>query len=94
MQVIINPGSGPVEESTLDQAAENMREFVKAVGNDVKFVRSNPQEDSDGRFAFQVRNADGSKWSEVDMPGCELEEVRNFFRRAPHGCPGPRLYVD
>lgn len=94
MMIEINPGSSDVDvDCSEEQAVINMTEFVKEVG-DADFCRSNPRNDSGGRYCFQVRTFDGARSVFVEMPGCELVEVRDFFRRSPSGKPGPRLYVD
>jgi hypothetical protein len=85
--VLINPGSGAVQDSTLEQAQLNMNAFVAALGGEVVAERA-PDADADrGRFTFELRC--GKESVEVDMPGCSLELLRDSRSMFT-----PRLYVD
>lgn len=90
MQIAVNPGAGPVENSEESLAIVAMEQFIK----DAKAVRfeRKPKWDEDGRFGFKVYREKTT--FEVLMPGLPLEQVRYM------GTPGqniwnyPRLYVD
>jgi hypothetical protein len=83
----INPGTGPVDDATVDNAVASIKTFVADCGfNGGRIVRK-PERDSDGRFGFDI--CIGDRHVEVDMPGCDPEVVREsrpFF--------SPRLYVN
>jgi hypothetical protein len=92
MQVIINPGSGPVEGATAADAKYNISAFVGDLGlSDVK-VRRKRALDSGGRYGF-VLTFDSRK-CEITMPGLPLEQVRWMNEPEQDIWDFPRLYVD
>jgi hypothetical protein len=83
---IINPGAGPVEGATRENAEANMRQLLadaNAANGTFELVRA----DSNGRFKFTAKL--GEHECEVDMPGLPLNQVRSddLLRI-------PRLYVN
>ena len=88
MTIIINPGSGPVEPGSLENATTNIAQFIEdlELGMPTAFERG-VGSDSDGRHSFTLTTGLGS--CEVDMPGLPVDQVRP-------GIPWeqPRLYVD
>lgn len=92
MQVVINPGSGPVVNATLDEAKANIQRFITdlAIDAPVRAVRL-PEEDERGRFGFLL-------WWEnhctaILIPGIPLDRVR-FLGTPQDPWDYPRLYVD
>lgn len=95
MAVIINPGSGPVDGATFENAQANMVTFcvdlVKTgVAKEAAFLDT--MASSRGRWEFIV-TADGNEY-EVEMPGLLLERVRFMDREDQNIWDFPRLYVD
>ncbi|MEQ4610282.1 hypothetical protein ABMX48_29290 [Streptomyces cavourensis] len=87
--ISINPGSGPVEDATEQQSAENIQTFVmdlaKEHGLAVASIDRTPLADyGEGRFAFDLGFTDG-RHAEVQMPGIPVDRIR---------AGGTRLYVD
>lgn len=91
IEVVINPGSGPVAESTYAQALQNMAVFVAEAGCHSLTELLKPDQ-GDGRFKFFVCR--GSTWHEVDMPGIPLAKVRWMGEPDQDIWDFPRLYVD
>lgn len=93
MQIIINPGSGPVDDASEAEAQANIQVFVADLDlEDVNTVRL-PDRDKDGRFGFLLwREVAGvGRCVTVDMPGIPLEQVR--WRTGLDPWQFPRLYV-
>mgnify|MGYP001585291590 CR=1 FL=1 len=97
MNVIINPGSGPVASATSDNATCNMGVFtddLRANGIDVDtFIRRAASDYGDGRYAYEISFADG-RTVEVQMPGLPVEQVRWLAEPDQNIWDFPRLYVD
>jgi hypothetical protein len=87
MDVIINPGAGPVLDADTKHAENNMGAFVADVGAEGATFERVPDGDGNGRFAFALRYP--TIEFEIDMPGLPLEQVRSddLLRI-------PRLYVN
>jgi hypothetical protein len=91
--VLINPGSGPVDDATEAQARTNMQEFLAAIGlgDGVAAEMQGPSIDwngtPDGRWTFTVSL--GTRSCEVEMPG-----VSGLAEAAASARMHPRLYVD
>lgn len=88
--IIINPGTGSVENSEELHAIENIH-FVldKLKQKNIAYVRI-PERDENGRYCFVLmyQNEEGkNKSCEVDMPGISFTEETNEMRF-------PRMYVD
>lgn len=98
--VMINPGSGPVEGSTLERAYQNMEALLRDAGAASAKWRRDPTRDVEGgRWPFLVTcppNEDNPKEWEclIDMPGIPLEEVRYVDGPDQNIWHFPRLYVD
>jgi hypothetical protein len=92
MQIVINPGSGPVADATVDHATTNMHHFITDL--DIKGLRMVrvPDDDSDGRFGFLLWQ--GTHCTEVEMPGIPLAKVRFMREDGQDPWDFPRLYVD
>lgn len=91
MNIIINPGSGPVEGATEDQARSNLRVFLSDAGVDGA-TYSLGKNCGDGRFAYRISN--GKRVVEIEMPGIELEKVRWMGEESGNIWDFPRLYID
>lgn len=96
--VFINPGTGPVEGATLDNAYENMAALLKDAKLDgATFNRDCDAEEEGGRFSFLVTIPGYSEKHgdvPVDMPGIPLKRVRYTGAASQNICDFPRLYVD
>ncbi len=98
--VVINPGTGPVEGSTLDNAYTNMAALVRDAGWPGAKCRRDPTRDVEGgRWPFLITcppNKDEPREWEllVDMPGIPLDEVRYTGEPGQNIWHFPRLYVD
>ena len=93
VNVVINPGSGPVAESTEELAAENMKQFVVDCNSAwLSFTRAADRDYGNGRFAFLLTN--GVRTHEIQMPGIPLEKVRFMGEAAQNIWDFPRMYVD
>lgn len=97
MNIIINPGTGPVHEATEQHAATNITVFaddLRRAGLGVDGCTRLPDADyGDGRFAFALAMADG-RAVEIQMPGLPLDQVRYMKEDGQNIWDFPRLYVD
>jgi hypothetical protein len=101
MNIIINPGTGPVAGSNEEDATANMVVFAEEVATKYGLVRVRedraPANDYDGRFAYRMihRDADGNDHvQEIDLPGLPLHQVNYGARPDDNPWHFPRLYVD
>lgn len=86
MVVLINPGTGPVEDATQEQAQANMQEFLAALGLGEDVQAELAGEEDEGRWPFTVSM--GKRTCRVDMPGITgLSDERPLHAQT-------RLYVD
>lgn len=96
-QIIINPGSGPVEgENTEKNAIENIKHYITDCGlKDVTFLRIK-NKDKDGRYHFLLfrDDWDRSVCHHIDMPGLSLHKVRYMHEEDQNIWDFPRLYID
>lgn len=96
--VYMNPGTGPVDGASLDNAAANMRQLVVDTGLTGVTIRKASTEDKGGRYGFDVLMPNGEANSrnvcEVEMPGLPLEQVRYTGAADQNIWHYPRLYVD
>ncbi len=92
MNVIINPGSGPVEGASIRSAIANTRAFVAELGHSSPrvTVRRERRVPDGGRYAFTLTR--GVREVAVDMPGIPLDRVR--YVKGRNAWTFPRLYVD
>lgn len=97
MSLIINPGTGPVENATEQNAWIAMNRFRADVEHEMD-CRGDlhdlhqyrlPMFDRDGRFGFVLGNSYGERAVLIRMPGCDKNVTRE-------GRPwrSPRLYLD
>ncbi len=94
MNVLINPGSGPVgREVSWDNAYENIKAYIADCEIPMRIV-SSQHEDDDGRYLFVLRNDEYDYQIEVEMPGLPLESVRYVKGDERNILDFPRLYVD
>lgn len=91
MTIIINPGSGPVQGATYENAVANTIEFAREVGAESWSTTGNLAEDA-GRWTFTLRRGDES--AEIEMPGLPLDRVRYVGAADQSIWDFPRLYVD
>lgn len=95
MSIVINPGSGPVQGASCEQAADNMKHFVVDLGvEDLKVVPVPEKDYGDGRYCFLVYRDGGTRYHEVQMPGLPLQQVRFVSSPEQNIWDYPRLYVD
>lgn len=104
--VHVNPGSGPVKNSTEENAWANIRAFVDDLGARgvavVNILRRSDRDDRDGRYEFDLflRDPQPREESEprskitVAMPGLPLERVRYLGLASQDIWQFPRLYID
>jgi hypothetical protein len=98
--LVINPGSGPVEEASLDCAAENIKVYAEDIAKHhdlvVKDIFRQEEEDDRGRFAFAIDVEKGALKRRllVDMPGLPVEKVRYVGRPEQDIWEFPRLVID
>lgn len=96
MSITINPGSGPVEGATLEQAKANMDAFcadLKKAGLHPTGLTRNEAADGQGRYGYVVAMGDARK-VEVEMPGTPLDQVRYVDAPGQDIWDFPRLYID
>jgi hypothetical protein len=102
----VNPGSGPVQSSTEENAWVNIRSFVDDLGAKgvavVNILRRSDADRREGRYEFdlflrdpqpQEESAPRSKIS-VSMPGRPLDRVRYLKLPEQDIWQFPRLYID
>ena len=93
MRIFINPGSGPVDNSTEQHAIENMRHFITDHQlSGLNFVRLPQSDYGEGRYAFLLYK--GTRCHEIQMPGVPLNMVRFMDDKNQNIWDFPRLYVD
>jgi hypothetical protein len=95
--VFMNPGTGPVQGATLENAAANMLRLVEDAGiEDAHILHIDAGEDaaSDGRYPFEVTAPASDRLCTVDMPGLPLDQVRYMNEADQNIWHFPRLYVD
>lgn len=91
MQVIINPGSGPVSEGSRSQSKANIKAFIQDLGHpDVKFRFHSIARD--GRHTYYLYHE--NQKVEIQMPPLPLEKVRYMQEDGQNIWHFPRLYVD
>jgi hypothetical protein len=97
VHVSVNQGSGPAADAIEQNAVDNIKAFVADLrerGLSINGFERAPDADyGDGRFAFHVHSADGTR-REVQMPGLPLEQVRWLKSEGQSIREFPRLYID
>lgn len=92
-QLIINPGSGPCEDATEENAIANIKRLIVDCATDgINWVRVSDEMEYDGRFGFRLQKGDVEFI--VDMPGLPLAQVRWMDGEDQNIWNFPRLYVD
>jgi hypothetical protein len=94
--ITINPGSGPVEGASEEQAQANMGAFctdLRARGIIASTVTRHEADDDGGRFGYRLGLDDG-RVVDVEMPGLALDKVRYMGEEGQNIWHFPRLYVD
>lgn len=99
MNVIINPGSGPVGDATEANATAAMERFandLRALGHQGFVHLRQPGLDADGRFGFALQHPalPNGAAVEIEMPGLPVERVRYMGEDGQNIWDFPRLYVD
>lgn len=92
MEIIVNPGTGPVAEASESHAIENMKHYITDLGVSCNYIRIPEKDYGEGRFAFLVWL--GNECHEIQMPGLPLENVRYMDNPNQNPFDFPRLYVD
>lgn len=91
--VIINPGTGPCQDTKEKNAIENIKQFIDDCEVEKLTWERKPDSDyGEGRYAFIIKNEKAS-W-EIQMPGLPLEKVRYLGNSDQNIWHYPRLYVD
>jgi hypothetical protein len=93
MQIIINPGLGPVENSSVQLALSNAIQLAEDTGGVLLAPPEEPIDDGEGRYTFTIRNHRDED-VEIEMPGIPLDEVRYMGEEGQNIWDYPRLYVD
>lgn len=97
MSIVINPGTGPVDGATEEQARANMDAFCAdlreagIIATTITLLQDD--HDGDGRFAYRLGTGD-ARQLDVLMPGIALDEVRYMGADGQDIWDFPRLYVD
>jgi len=77
MNIIINPGAGPVLQATETEAILNIKHLITDLNNsEINWVRIPQKDYGEGRFAFLLWEEGGNRCHEVQMPGLPLDKVR------------------
>lgn len=95
MSITINPGSGPIEGTTEENARANMDAFAAdlvLIDITTTAITRNPGADADGRYGYQLGLDDG-RVIDVEMPGLPLDQVRYIDEPGQDIWDFPRLYV-
>jgi len=93
MNVIINPGSGPVNEATESNATSNIIHFiVDHKESKLNFIRVPSKDYGDGRYCFLLWKDEHCH--EIQMPGIPLDQVRFMGDEGQNVFNFPKLYVD
>ena len=88
----INPGAGPVVDSTLAEAECDIAAFIADLELGVIKATRCPRLDKGGRFGFTLRLDE--RTVSVEMPGKPIEQVRYVDSDKQNIWDFPRLYVD
>lgn len=90
--VLVNPGSGGVDDSDETNAITNIKHFITDCNvSGINFVRIPESDYGDGRYAFLLWK--DTRCHIIQMPGISLEKVR-FIGKELNPYDFPRLYVD
>jgi len=93
MEVVINPGTGPVANATEANATENIKHFLVDAGiPNVDWIRIPKMDYGEGRYAFLLWK--DNQCHEIQMPGLPLGRVRFMENEGQNVWDFPRLYVD
>ena len=87
--VFVNPGTGPVDGTSPENATANVRAFVDEIGGD---YFDGPLGEDEGRYEFEI--GAGERTVIVEMPGLPLAQVRYVGTEDQNIWNYPRLYVD
>jgi hypothetical protein len=96
-KIFFNPGTGPVENATLENAEANMVQFIadSPLADELTYERGSYHGDEDGRYCFIVIWKKCEQFCvEVLMPGWALDRVRYMGEPEQNAWDFPRLYVD
>ncbi len=94
MNILMNPGSGPVSgEVSWDNAYENINAYIADCEIPMRVVRSE-HEANDGRYLFVLKNDEYDYQIDVEMPGLPLDRVRYVKGDGRNILEFPRLYVN
>lgn len=96
IDVTINPGTGPVNGATENNATKNIEHFITDCENNkvkgIQFVRIPDSDYGNGRYAFLLWV--DQRCHEIQMPGLQLDKVRYINPETQNIWDYPRLYVD
>lgn len=91
MNIVINPGSGPVAKGTVEQSEINIQKFIEDVAIENMTYRFRKSDES-GRHDYEVYG--NNEVVEVSMPAIPLDKVRYVGTEDQNIWHFPRLYVD
>lgn len=90
--ILINPGTGTLENANENDAIINMHQFIKDCNVDgLQCIRTPKKDDNEGRFGFTLSKNNINHI--IKMPGLPLDEVR-YINENDCALEYPRLYVD
>ena len=93
--ILSNPGAGPCEDGTYNNAYDNIQAFIKDCEVPMIIVSSEHKPKDNGRFLFKLECFLFPDYKvEVEMPGLPLKEVRWFSPDDGDIFNFPRLYID
>jgi hypothetical protein len=93
--IYVNPGAGPCESGTWDNAYTNIQQFIKDSEIPLHIVGSTFAAGEDGRYKFVLQPDDFKEFHyEIEMPGLPLKKVRYTGEKGQNIWNYPRLYVD
>jgi hypothetical protein len=93
MNVIINPGTEPIVETSEKYAIENIEHFITdSKIKNLNWIRIPEHDYGNGRYAFLLWR--GRHCLEIQMPGLPLSRVRYTGEPEQNIWNFPRLYTD
>lgn len=94
MNIAINPGTECIDNTSWENAYENINQFIKDCEIPMQIVKADFGCDR-GRYLFVLKAENIPDYEvEVEMPGLPLNEVRYIDDKTQNIWNFPRLYVD
>lgn len=94
--IYVNPGTEPVNNTSLENAVANMRVLVADINSEHRIECLYQQENNygDGRYCFLLLDYENRTFHEIQMPGAALSKVRYMREEGQNIWDFPRLYID